>query len=123
MADGAGLDRDHPGGRIDEGVGDERRRDAVGALLVEDPVTVDHESLATGTRSEDDPDLGAILIVDLEPGIGQGLLGCGHPEVDVALTAPCGLRVHPIGRLEAVNLAGRVLVVARRVEARDLAET
>ncbi len=33
VADRPGLDRDHPGGRVDEAVGDERRGDARGPLL------------------------------------------------------------------------------------------
>jgi hypothetical protein len=92
------------------------------ALLVEDPVAVDHESLATGTGSEDHPHLGAILVVDLEPGIGQRLLRCSDPEVDIALAPTCGLGVHPVGRFEAVHLAGRMLLVAGRVEPGDLPE-
>ena len=76
-----GLDRDHPGRRVDEGVGDERRRDAPRTLLVEVDPGVDHQLLAAGAGAEHDADLLAVLVGDLEAGVGEGLLAGRDAEV------------------------------------------
>ncbi len=69
-----------------------------------------------------DPDLLAVRVADLEARVGQGLLGGRDAVVDRGLAAAGGLRVHPVGGHEVVDLAGVMLGVARRVEPGDLAD-
>ena len=74
VADGAGLDRDHPGRGVHEAVGDERGRDAVRALLREDLPVLDHQLLAAGAGAEHDADVLAVLVGDLEARVRDRLL-------------------------------------------------
>ena len=82
-------------------------------------VVVDHELLATGAGAEHDADLGAVLVGQLEAGIGERLLGRGDAEVQARLAAAGGLRVHPVAGREVVDLAGDLGLVRRRVEVGD----
>ena len=121
VADRAGLDRDHAGGRVDEGVGDERRLDAFGPFSTS-VVVVDHQLLAAGARAEHDADLGPVRVVDLEARVGDRLLRGGDAEVHLALAAADGLGVHPVGGVEVADLAAGLVLVRGDVEAGDRAE-
>ena len=83
---------------------------------------VEHQRLPAGARPEDDPDLGPVLVGDLEARIGQRLLRGGDAEVHARLAPPGGLRVHPVGRHEVVDLAAELGLVWRRVEPGDRPE-
>ena len=72
--------------------------------------------LAAGARAEDHADLGAVLVGELKPGIGERLLGRGDPEMHARLAAPGGLGIHPVGGVEVVDLAAELGLVGRRVE-------
>ncbi len=105
-----------------EGVGDERRGDGARPLLAQGVEVVDHQRLAAGARAEDDPDLGPVLVGELEAGVGERLLGGGDAEVHARLAAAGGLGVHPVGGHEVVDLAADLGVVRGRVEPGDRAQ-
>src|SRR5207247_5824825 len=79
-------------------------------------VVVDHQALAAGPRTEDDADLGAVLVGQFEARIGQRLFRRRDPEMQARLAPARGLWVHPIGRSEVANLAGELCLVRGRVE-------
>ena len=56
-------------------------------------------------RAEDDADVVAVVVCDLEAGVGERLLGRGDAEDDVLVRAPDGLEVHPLRGVEVVDLA------------------
>src|SRR6185436_5160588 len=85
-------------------------------------VAVDHQELAAGARAEDDADVLAVRVVDLEARVGDGLLRRGDAEMHLVLAAADGLGVHPGGRLEVVDLAAGLVLVLADVESGDLAE-
>ena len=66
-----------------------------------------------------DADVVAVVVGDLEAGVGQRLLGGRDAEDDVAVGPADLLEVHPGVRIEVVDLAGDLAVVGRRVPARD----
>ena len=93
-----------------------------GPFVVEVVVVVDHQLLATGARSKDDADVGAVLVGELESGVLQGLLCCSDSEVHALLAAARSLRVHPVRGVEVPDLAGELRLVRAGVEVGDLAE-
>ena len=64
---------------------------------------VDHQLLAAGARAEDDPDLLAVLVGDLEAGVGERLLAGGDAEVDATIS----LRRTALGSIQSVALKSR----------------
>ena len=83
---------------------------------------LDHELLAAGAGAEDDADLLAVRVVDLEARVGDRLLGGRHAVLEADLGPPDRLGVEPRERVEVVDLAGRLGLVSAHVEAGDLAE-
>ncbi len=82
--------------------------DTVRAPLVRPLLEVLHEQVRTAAaRAEDDADVVAVVVVDLEARVGERLLGRGDAEDDVAIGAPDGLEVHPLRAVEVVDLTGR----------------
>ena len=58
-------------------------------------------------------DVVAVVVVDLEAGVGQRLLGGGHTQDDVAVGAADGLEVHPLRAVEVVDLARDLRLLGR----------
>src|SRR6266550_5826282 len=122
VADRPCLDGDHPRCRVHEGVRDERRWNAPWPLVVKSDPRLDHQLLPACPGAEHDPDVLAVRIRDLEPGIEQGLL-CGRDtEVHARLAPADGLRVHPLRRIEIADLTGGLGLVPGDVELGDLGE-
>ncbi len=76
------------------------------ALALEEVVVVDHQLLAAGAAAEDDADVRPVLVGDLEARVGDGLLGRGDAELGARLGPPGLLRIEPVERVEALDLAG-----------------
>ncbi len=84
---------------------------------------VDHQLLAARSRPEDDTDVFAVRVGDLEAGVDERLLCRGHAEVHARLAAADGFRVHPLRGIEVADLARGLRLVPRDVEFRDLGQT
>ena len=108
VADGAGLDGDHPGRRVDERVGDERRRHASagpsrGASSQSSIISV----WPPAPEPKTTPTSSRFSSVISKPGVGDRLLRRRHAVVHARLAAPNRLGVHPRGGVEVADLAGR----------------
>ena len=64
---GTRLDCDHARGAVDETVGDEGRRNGARPLLFPGHLVLDEEPLSASARAEDDANLFAVRVGDLEP--------------------------------------------------------
>ena len=97
--------------------------DTVRAPLVLPLLDVLHEQVrAAAATAEDDADVVAVVVGDLEARVGQRLLGRRDAHDDVAIGAADGLEVHPLRAVEVVDLAADLGLVRRRVPARDLVQ-
>ena len=63
---GARLDGDHPRGAVNEAVGDEGRGNGARPLLLPAHLVLNEEPLPASARAEDDADLFAVRVGDLE---------------------------------------------------------
>jgi len=70
--------------------------------------------------TEDDADVVAVVVSDLETRVRERLPGRGDAHDDVAVGAPDRLEVHPLRAVEVVHLARHLGLIGRRVPARDL---
>ena len=121
----AELDRDLAGWRVGEHVRQHERADPARAALEEGLVAVEQQADAADPGPEHHPEAvgvhvaGDMPVVAEQAGVAQGLARGGHGEVRAAVVAAGVLRIHVVGRLEALHLAGDVDVERRRVEERD----
>ena len=79
---------------------------ARGPLRSSEVMVVDHQLLAAGPAAEDDADLLAVLVGDLEARVGDGLLGRRDAELGARLGPPGLLGIEPVERVEVLDLAG-----------------
>ena len=121
----AELDRDLARRRVGEHVRQHERADPTRAALEEGLVAVEQEADAADPGPEHHPEAvrihvaGDVPVVAQQPGVAQGLARGRDGEVRAAVMAPRVLRIHVVGRLEALHLAGDVDVERCRVEERD----
>src|SRR5450759_1034987 len=107
---------------IDQAVGDEERADQTGALVLPGRLVADEEALTAAAGAVYDADVVAVLIVDYQPGIGEGHLGGGHRKLNIVVRAAGILEIHPASDVEVTDLAAGLVLVGSGVEVRDLAD-
>ena len=98
------LDADLAGGH---GGGEHRHHegaDALAALLQEDSLAVGHVADAATAGIDDDRDLVAVGVGDLEARVGDRLSGGSDGDLAESAHAPRLLEVHPGRRIEALDL-------------------
>ena len=118
-----------PRGGVRNHVRDQERRDPTRSALVQgqDPVR-DHADAADGGADHHaEPiriGLGGVELAAVvqQAGMAQRLTGGGHREVGVAVVPADVTRVHVLGGVEALDLAGHVDVVAGGVECGDVGD-
>ena len=111
------LDRDVAGGKIDQPAGNEERRDAPRALLLQEDRGVGDAREAADARA--DQDAGRLLLlgrIGLPARVGHGLVGGGHGVDDEVVDLALLLGLHPVVGIELAVDGG-----ASRDEAGDLA--
>ncbi len=117
------LDGDVAGGEVDDGAGDEERRDLARAAVEQVDVFAFDDVEAADAGADVDAEAVAIFVGDLEAGVGHGLGGGGEGEVDEAAHLAGFFFVHEEERVEVLDLGGEADGVASEIEGLDLGHT
>ena len=87
-------------------MGDEGRGNGARPLLLPAHLVLNEEPLPASARAEDDADLFAVRVGDLEPRVAQGSLRRGHTPVNLGAGAANLLGVEELGDVKVLHLAG-----------------
>ena len=115
-------DRDLSGRQVDDGRGNEERRDAAGTAVDELEVLALDRAEPADARRDEDADAVGVLRRDLEPGVADGELGRRDRELDEDVHLLDVLPVDVLQRVEPLDLTRDARREVLRVEVRDRAD-
>ena len=117
---GAVVDGDVAGGEVDDGAGDEERRDLARAAVQQVGVLALDDVESADAGADVDADAVAVLSRDLRPECSIASCGGGEGEVDEAAHLAGLFFVHEEERVEVLDLGGEADGMAGEIEGLDL---